>query len=66
MPSAKTRLALPFSESEKRLQIPPYIYTSATIPVKEKDADYVFYQSWSDSRAQQKNVDVPVVSFILR
>jgi hypothetical protein len=58
MASAEARLALPFSESEKLLQSPPYIYTSGTVPVKEIDADYVFYQSWTDARAKQKNVDV--------
>ena len=36
----------------------PYIYTSGTVPVKEKDADYIFYQTWSDGRVQQKNCDV--------
>ena len=58
MTSAETRLALPFSESEKIRQNPPYIYTNGTVPVKEKDADYIFYQAWADARADQKNVDV--------
>src|SRR6266496_5293698 len=59
MASAETRLALPFSESEKILQSPPYIHTSGTVPVKEMDADHIFYQSWTDGRAEKKDVDVP-------
>ena len=57
-PPPRPDVALPFSESEKLLQSPPYIYTSGTVPVNERDADYVFYQSWTDARAEQKNVDV--------
>ena len=60
MPSQETRFALPFSPAEKLLQSPPYIYTSGTVPVKERDADYVFYQTWTDARVEQKNVDVRV------
>lgn len=58
MPTQETRVALPFSPAEKLLQSPPYIYTSGTVPIKERDADYVFYQSWTDARVEQKNVDV--------
>jgi hypothetical protein len=58
MVSAAIRMALPFSPAERLLQIPPYIHTSGTVPVKEKDADYVFYQTWTDARVEQKNVDV--------
>ena len=65
MTSAETRKALPFSESEKVFQSPPYVYTSGTVPVKENDADYVFYQSWTDARAEQKNVDVLLFKYNL-
>jgi hypothetical protein len=58
MASAEARQALPFSAAEKALQQPPYIYTSGTVPIAEKDADYVFYQTWTDGRVEQKNVDV--------
>jgi len=58
MASADQRRAIPFSPSEKALQEPPYIYTSGTIPINELDADYVFYQTWTDARVPQKNVDV--------
>lgn len=58
MASADQRRAIPFSAAEKALQEPPYVYTSGTIPVKERDADYVFYQTWTDARVPQKNVDV--------
>ena len=56
--TAEARRALPFSDLEKHYQETPYIYTSGTVPLKEKDAEYVFYQTWSDGRVQQKNVDV--------
>jgi hypothetical protein len=62
MTSAKGRRALPFSAEEKILQEAPYIYTSGTVSVKEQDADYVFYQTWSDGRVEQKNVDVIIIS----
>ena len=65
MASAETRKALAFSESEKVFQSPPYIYTSGTVPVKENDVDYVFYQSWTDSRVEQKNVDVVTFKYNL-
>jgi hypothetical protein len=58
MASAEVRQALPFSPAEKTFQEPPYIYTSGTVPIAEKDADYVFYQTWTDGRVEQKNVDV--------
>lgn len=58
MPSADERRALPFSAAEKALQEPPYVYTCGTIPVKERDTEYVFYQTWTDARVKQKNVDV--------
>lgn len=58
MVSAENRRIIPFSTAEKVLQKVPYIYTSGTIPVKERDADYVFYQTWSDGRVEQRNVDV--------
>jgi hypothetical protein len=58
MASADQRRAIPFSPAEKALQEPPYIYTSGTIPIKERDAEYVFYQTWTDARVTQKNVDV--------
>ena len=58
MASADQRRAIPFSAGEKALQEPPYVYTSGTIPVTERDAEYVFYQTWTDGRVPQKNVDV--------
>jgi len=58
MASAEARRAVPFSEEEKTMQSPPYKYTSGTVPVKEKDADFIFYQTWSDARVEQKNCDV--------
>ena len=58
MASAESRRALPFSDAEKVMQSAPYKYTSGTVPVKEKDADYIFYQTWSDARVEQKNCDV--------
>lgn len=58
MASAEARRALPFSPTEKALQEPPYIYTSGTVPIAEKDAEYVFYQTWTDGRVEQKNIDV--------
>jgi len=58
MYSAEARRALPFSDLEKHYQEAPYIYTNGTVPLKEKDAEYVFYQTWSDGRVPQKNVDV--------
>jgi len=58
MATAEARRALPFSDAEKTMQSAPYKYTSGTVPVKEKDADYIFYQTWSDGRVQQKNCDV--------
>jgi hypothetical protein len=58
MSSADARRALPFSEAELLLQGPPYIYTSGTVPLKEKDAEFVFYQTWRDGRVQQRDIDV--------
>jgi hypothetical protein len=58
MASADQRRAIPFSTAEKALQEPPYVYTSGTIPVDERDAEYVFYQTWADGRVPQNNVDV--------
>ena len=58
MASAEARQALPFSAAEKALQQPPYIYTSGTVPIAEKDADYVYYQTWTDGWVEQKHVDV--------
>jgi hypothetical protein len=58
MTTSEQRRNLPFSESEKLLQGAPYIYTSGTIPVKEKDAEFIFYQTWTDGRIQPKNIDV--------
>jgi hypothetical protein len=65
MASAEARQALPFSAAEKALQQAPYIYTSGTVPIAEKDAEYVFYQTWADGRVEQKNVDVapPSITF---
>jgi hypothetical protein len=58
MPTQEERAALPFTEAERLFQGPPYIYTSGTVPVKEKDADYIFYQTWTDARVEQRNADV--------
>jgi len=58
MAYAESRRALPFSDSEKLLQGPPYLYTSGTVPLKENDADYIFYQTWRDGRVKQRDIDV--------
>jgi hypothetical protein len=58
MSTQEQRAALPFTEAERLFQGPPYIYTSGTVPVKERDADYIFYQTWTDARVEQRNADV--------
>ena len=58
MPTQEQRAALPFSEAERLFQGPPYVYTSGTVPVTEKDAEYIFYQTWTDARVEQRNADV--------
>jgi len=59
MPTEAHRRSLPFTEEERVFQEPPYIYTSGTVPVKERDTEYVFYQTWTDARIEQQNADVP-------
>jgi len=63
MTTPDARRALPFSPGELVYQSTPYIYTSGTVPVKERDAEFVFYQTWTDARAEQKNVDVSYSHF---
>jgi hypothetical protein len=66
MPSQEKRASHPFSEEERLFQGPPYIYTSGTVPVKERDAEYVFYQTWTDARVAQRNADVPQLDRVAR
>jgi hypothetical protein len=58
MADSARRQALPFSAAEKALQGPPYLYTSATVPLAENPAEWLFYQSWTDERVNPVNVDV--------
>jgi hypothetical protein len=58
MADAESRRAIPFSASELVYQSVPYIYTSGTVLINEPDAEYVFYQTWSDGRVPQKDIDV--------
>jgi hypothetical protein len=58
MADSERRQALPFSAAEKALQGPPYLYTSAKVPLTENPAEWVFYQSWTDERVKSINVDV--------
>jgi hypothetical protein len=61
--TADRRRTLPFSEAEKVRQASPYIYTTGTVPLTEKGIDYLFYQTWTDGRVKQQNLDVWFIQF---